>query len=157
MCRLCADDLDHLRPEQRFEAQLMRSAGEALGSVSLVREIRACRALILSSDSEPEREAARVAIGLKVAELQGPAESNRQPSLQMGTPTERNIADLGQQDAQRPGRPLRELRPEYCVSCDREQGRVLSGTWCCGRSCRQALRRDRRLRRRFRCVGQMLG
>ncbi|HEY3493931.1 MAG TPA: DnaJ family domain-containing protein [Polyangiaceae bacterium] len=64
------DDLDHLSPEQRFEALLMRSLGEVPAKVALVREIRACRALIEHSASEQERESAQLAIRKKVNELQ---------------------------------------------------------------------------------------
>ena len=64
------DDLDGLSAEQRFEALLMRSIGEVSAKVAVVREIRACRALIERSGCAEERERARVTAREKINELQ---------------------------------------------------------------------------------------
>ena len=63
------DDLDHLPPGKRLAALVMRGAGEVSVVVTLVREIRTCRALIERSASASERERARVTIREKIAEL----------------------------------------------------------------------------------------
>ncbi len=64
------NDLDHLRPEQRFEALLMRSCGEVPAQLALVRDIRALRARLPRTDSEQEREHMRASIREKFEELQ---------------------------------------------------------------------------------------
>jgi hypothetical protein len=67
---LVLDDLDHLPAAQRFEALLLRNAGEVSATVSLVREIRALRAQIQHSSSEQEQARAREVIREKKSELQ---------------------------------------------------------------------------------------
>lgn len=63
------DDLDHLPSEQRLAALLMRSMHEVPVVVTLVREIRAFRSLIESSDSEQEREQVLSKLQEKLVEL----------------------------------------------------------------------------------------
>lgn len=66
---LALDDLDHLPADQRFDALLLRTCGEISAEVTLVREIRACRVELDSSESEPERARLRALMGEKVSEL----------------------------------------------------------------------------------------
>jgi Domain of unknown function (DUF1992) len=70
------DDLDHLPPGKRLAALVMRGAGEVSVVVTLVREIRACRALIERSQSASERERTRVTIRDKIAELSAALKSD---------------------------------------------------------------------------------
>jgi hypothetical protein len=74
---LALDDLDHLPPAQRFEALLLRNAGEISIARVLVREIRALRAQIEASGCEQDRERASSAIRAKLGELQAQLKSER--------------------------------------------------------------------------------
>ena len=63
------DDLPGLTPEQRFEALLLRGAGELAVEVLLAREIRECREALEQATSAEEREHVRTTLDAKLDEL----------------------------------------------------------------------------------------
>ena len=63
------DDLAGLTPEQRFDALLLRSCGEAAPAVALLREIRAAQAQLAACATESERDTLRAVLREKAAEV----------------------------------------------------------------------------------------
>ena len=61
--------LSGLTPDQRFEALLLRSCGEVLPEVTLLREIREGRARLGRCESAAEREALVLVLRAKAAEV----------------------------------------------------------------------------------------
>jgi hypothetical protein len=65
-------------PEHRFEALLLRSAGEVAVEVVLAREIRACRKALEQTDSAEERARLQAAIYGKLDELSAALKARRE-------------------------------------------------------------------------------
>jgi hypothetical protein len=63
------DDLAGLDAQQRFDVLLLRSMGEVAPEVALIRSIRARRARITASGSEPERADLARSLEAEVIEL----------------------------------------------------------------------------------------